>query len=88
VLAGLLRSLWKRTPPGGHPFSALQEMCDQWANSSEIDLDIDGRGVDLGLARVGIEALRALPGTADQSVLLCTDLHAETCCPRSASHGS
>ncbi len=36
----------------------------------------DTRGLDPGLAREGIATLRGLPGTADRSVLLCTDLHA------------
>jgi streptomycin 6-kinase len=33
--------------------------------------------LDPGLAREGIALFRALPATADQNVLLCTDLHAE-----------
>ena len=51
-------------------------MCDQWADSFELDFEGDGRGLDPGLARDGMAALRELPRTADQSVLLCTDLHA------------
>ena len=35
-----------------------------------------GRGLDHGLARDGIAALRALPASAQSTVLLCTDLHA------------
>jgi streptomycin 6-kinase len=34
-----------------------------------------GSRLDAGLARVGIELFQALPGTAERSVLLCTDLH-------------
>lgn len=76
AVAGLLRRLWRRPPPAGHPFASLQEMCDQWADSFQRQLGTNSRGVDLGLARAGIEALRGLPGTADRPVLLCTDLHA------------
>jgi streptomycin 6-kinase len=76
VLAELLRRLWKRAPAGNHPFGSLREMCDQWADAFEIGIDTNSRGLDPGLARAGIETLRALPATANDSVLLCTDLHA------------
>jgi streptomycin 6-kinase len=76
VLAGLMRRLWERHPADGHPFGPLQEMCDQWADEFELDFEIDGCGLDSGLAHEGIAALRDLPGTSDRSVLLCTDLHA------------
>ncbi len=76
VLAGLLRRLWERQPPDDHPFGSLQAMCDDWADWFEADFEADSRGLDPGLARAGIEALRDLPATADRSVLLCTDLHA------------
>lgn len=73
VLAALLWRLWERPPPAGHPFASLQEMCDLWAASFERELATDARGLDLGLARAGIEALRGLSATAMRSVLLCTD---------------
>jgi streptomycin 6-kinase len=76
VIARLLRRLWEHDPPGGHPFGSLQGMCDQWADSFEADFEGDGRGLDPGLARAGMAALRELPRSADRSVLLCTDLHA------------
>jgi streptomycin 6-kinase len=75
VIAGLLRRLWAHVPPDGHRFGSLQAMCDDWAESGELWLEGD-RGVDAGLARAGIETLRALPASADRAVLLCTDLHA------------
>ena len=76
VVAGLIRRLWEREPPPGHPFAALEDMCDQWADELEVRLDRDPRGCDPGLATAGIELLRELPRTADRDVLLCTDLHA------------
>jgi streptomycin 6-kinase len=76
VIAGLLRRLWEARPLAGHPFGSLQGMCDRWAESFEIDFDINSRGLDPGLARAGIESLRRLPADAERSVLLSTDLHA------------
>lgn len=74
VIAGLLRRLWIE-PASGHPFRPLQEMCDAWADSYEHD-PVERGALDPGLAREGIALLRALPATADRTVLLCTDLHA------------
>jgi streptomycin 6-kinase len=51
-------------------------MCDEWAASFERRVAADGRGLDPGLARAGVGALRELPAGADRAVLLCTDLHA------------
>jgi streptomycin 6-kinase len=76
VIAGLLRRLWEREPPQDHPFGALQRMCDDWADWFAADFESDAHGLDPGLAREGMATLRELPGTADRSVLLCTDLHA------------
>jgi streptomycin 6-kinase len=77
VLAGLLCRLWEHQPPAGHPFRALWEMCDEWADSFESDFSRDSRGLDPALARDGIAVLRELPRSAAHPVLLCTDLHAE-----------
>ncbi len=76
VVAGLLWRLWIE-PPVGHPFRALQSMCDWWADEFEEKYAAapGGRTLDPGLARAGIELFRSLPGTAERSVLLCTDLH-------------
>lgn len=71
----LLRRLWIQPPPG-HPFRTLQAMCEAWADEFEQDQAAGRAAIDPGLAREGMALLRALPGTADQSVLLCTDLHA------------
>jgi streptomycin 6-kinase len=76
ILAGLLRRLWARPPHDGHPFSSLEEMCSQWADSFEIDYATDSRGLDPGLAREGVAMFHRLPGTATTAVILCTDLHA------------
>jgi streptomycin 6-kinase len=66
-------------PPDGHPFPTLVSMCDSWADGFErLYGQSRARGapvLDASLARVGIEAFRLLPRTADRSVLLCTDLH-------------
>jgi streptomycin 6-kinase len=80
VIAKLLRRLWAVPVAAGAPFRPLRFMCDRWAASVERRLAADGRGLDPGLdpglARAGIAALRELPAGAERAVLLCTDLHA------------
>jgi streptomycin 6-kinase len=76
IIARLLRRLWARAPQAGHPFFSLKTMCREWADSFELAYASDNRGLDAGLAREAIEALRTLPGSATTEVLLCTDLHA------------
>ncbi len=75
-MAGLLRRLWRQPSPAQR-FRPLQVLCDAWADEFEAKV-ATGRGVlDPGLAREGIALFRALPATADRSVLLLTDLHAD-----------
>jgi streptomycin 6-kinase len=76
VIAELLRRLWETPVAATAPFRPLQFMCDRWAASLERRFAADGRGLDPGLVRAGIAALRELPGSAARQVLLCTDLHA------------
>jgi streptomycin 6-kinase len=76
IIAGLLRRLWARPLVDAHPFGTLAEMCRQWEEWFELDYATDNRGLDAGLARDGITALRELPASAESTVLLCTDLHA------------
>ena len=51
-------------------------MCNEWATDLERRVPAIDGGSDPGLVRAGIESLRAMPKTADRSVLLSTDLHA------------
>jgi streptomycin 6-kinase len=76
ILTGLLRRLWIE-PPSAHPFRPLQAMCDWWADEYEEKAAAVDQGLrlDRGLSRAGIELFRSLPRTAEQSVLLFTDLH-------------
>jgi streptomycin 6-kinase len=78
VVAGLLRQLWAQ-PHAAHPFRPLGQMCAAWADKFERDYASAGPAgqVDPGLARAGIALFRALPGSADAHVLLCTDLHGD-----------
>jgi streptomycin 6-kinase len=76
VIAGLLRRLWDRPLAAGHPFRALEEICERWAAELEANFAADARGLDPGLARAGVAALRDLPRSTDRRALLCTDLHA------------
>ena len=76
IVAGLLGRLWKQ-PPDGHPFRSLQTMCDDWTAEFEEKFARSPGGVDPGLAREAMMLFRELPGTADSTVLLITDLHGE-----------
>jgi streptomycin 6-kinase len=76
VLSVLLRRLWQ-APADGWPFRPLQVMCDYWADSFEKKVAAGRVRVDPALAREGASLFRSLPGTAEDQVLLCTDLHAE-----------
>jgi streptomycin 6-kinase len=77
IVAGLLRRLWIE-PPAGHPFRPLQSMCDLWAAEFEAKTRAAGSqdGIDPALVRAGLKLFRSLPGTAERSVVLSTDLHA------------
>ena len=75
VIAGLLGRLWVQ-PDSGHTFRPLEHLCDAWADSFE-EKSVGRLNLDAGLACEGIRLLRELPRTATDSVLLCTDLHAE-----------
>ncbi|HEX4163121.1 MAG TPA: aminoglycoside phosphotransferase family protein, partial [Acidimicrobiales bacterium] len=77
VIARLLRRLW-RVPSDVAAFRPLQEMCDHWADGFERKLEQGlGNQIDPGLARAGAALFRALPSSAVDEQLLCTDLHAE-----------
>jgi streptomycin 6-kinase len=78
VVARLLRQL-RAQPHAAYPFRPLSQMCRAWAEEFEQEYaaaDAAGR-IDPGLARDGIALFRALPGTAQDRVLLCTDLHGD-----------
>ncbi|MEA2197556.1 MAG: streptomycin 6-kinase, partial [Solirubrobacteraceae bacterium] len=76
VLAGLMQRLWARKLPAGHPFDSLEAMCGSWADSFERRVASDSQDLDPGVAREAIVLLRELPGSAEASVVLSTDLHA------------
>ena len=78
VVARLLLQLWAQ-PPAAYPFRPLSQMCAAWADEFEEQYaaaDAADR-IDQGLASAGIALFRALPGTANSQVLLCTDLHGD-----------
>jgi streptomycin 6-kinase len=75
VIAGLLRRLWVRPPPG-HGFRPLSDMCDYWASRYERRAPARRPGLNAPLAAEGIRLLRALPRDGGDAVLLHTDLHA------------
>ena len=76
VVAKLLNRLWQR-PPEGHPFRPLQLMCEEWAAEAEARMTRGESELDPGLVREGLALFRELPANAEETMLLCTDLHAE-----------
>lgn len=71
LVAGLLRRLWRTG--SGEPFRPLWTMCDEWADEFE---ERSEPRLDPGLAREAMVLFRELPRTSENTVLLCTDLHA------------
>jgi len=76
VIIDLLHRLWKAQLPADHRFRPLAIMCDVWADQSAAAHAREPGLLDPSLVRQGLAAFRALPRTAERSVLLCTDLHA------------
>jgi streptomycin 6-kinase len=76
IIAGVLHRLWEAQPHPGAPFRPLTFMCERWAASFERRFAADARGLDPGMARAGLAALREPPAAGGREVLLCTDLHA------------
>jgi streptomycin 6-kinase len=72
VIAGLLRSLWRR-PANRHSFRPLSKMLAHWADES---LAAAPRWRDAGLVRSGLRLFDELSAPAADDVLLATDLHA------------
>jgi len=75
VVARLLPRLW-HAPRDGVTFRPLQTMCDAWADEFEEKVASGRFTGDAGIARDGAALFRALPASAPDEVLLCTDLHA------------
>jgi streptomycin 6-kinase len=72
VLAALLRRLW-RSPAGPHSFRPLTTMLEHWRTETLTQTD---RWPDARLVREGLALLGELSDSADENVLLATDLHA------------
>jgi streptomycin 6-kinase len=75
VIAGLLRRLWVKPPPG-HGFRPLSDMSDYWANRYEQRSPAERSCLKAPLAKEGIRLLRELPRSGGEALLLHTDLHA------------
>jgi streptomycin 6-kinase len=74
VIAGLLRRLWIKPPPG-HGFRPLSDMCDYWASRYQERSPAERSCLEAPLSQEGIRLLRELPRSGD-ALLLHTDLHA------------
>jgi streptomycin 6-kinase len=75
VIAGLLRRLWIKPPPG-HGFRPLSDMCDYWADRYDERGPAERDCLEAPLAEEGIRLLRELARDDGDAVLLHTDLHA------------
>ena len=74
VFAELLPRLWK---PAGAPFRPLAEEAAWWLESLPANWERFGRPFERRLLDAGLEALRELPPTQGEQVLLNQDLHGE-----------
>lgn len=74
VFVGLLPRLWK---PAGPPFRPLSDEAGWWVGHLEQTWERAGKPFERRLLDAGIEALRDLPPTQGEQVLLHQDLHGE-----------
>lgn len=72
VLGELLPRLW-RPPPAERGFRPLSDMLAHWSDETRAAID---RLPDRALVAAGLELFMELPATAENTVLLFTDLHA------------
>lgn len=74
VLVGLLPRLWK---PAGLPFRPLAEEAAWWADDLVGTWEGHGRPFERTLLDAAVDALRTLPSSQGEQVLLHQDLHAD-----------
>jgi streptomycin 6-kinase len=74
VLIGLLPRLWK---PAGEPFTTLADEAAWWASYLPDAWERAGRPCERRLLDSALDALRELPATQGEQVLLHQDLHAD-----------
>jgi streptomycin 6-kinase len=73
-MVGLLPRLWR---PAGPPFRPLADEVAWWADSLPRTWEAAGRPCDRMLLDLALDALRDLPPTQGEAVLLHQDLHAD-----------
>ena len=74
VLVALLPRLWK---PAGTPFRSLAAEAAWWADGLAADWERAGRPFERALLDAALDALRTLPASQGEQVLLHQDLHAD-----------
>ena len=74
VMIGLLPRLWV---PAGAPFRTLANEAAWWLSHLESTWERHGRPFERALLDAALGALRELPGTQDERVLVDQDLHAD-----------
>jgi streptomycin 6-kinase len=75
VVAHLLPRLWK--PASAPPFRSLAEEAGWWASHLDESWERAGRPFEARLVDAALEALRTLPGSQGEQVLLHQDLHGD-----------
>jgi streptomycin 6-kinase len=74
VFVELLPRLWK---PAGPPFRSLADEAGWWADYLPEDFDRAGRPFEEELFAEALDAIRTLPGTQGEQVMVNQDLHAD-----------
>jgi streptomycin 6-kinase len=74
ILVGLLPRLWR---PAGAPFRPLAEEAAWWAGGLVAGWERAGRPFERTLVDAALDALRTLPATQGEQVLLHQDVHAD-----------
>jgi streptomycin 6-kinase len=74
VLVGLLPRLWK---PAGEPFHTLESEAEWWLSYLPDRWEAAGRPFERPILDAAVDALRELPPTQGEQMLLHQDLHAE-----------
>jgi len=75
VMPDVLAALW-RPPAPGHPFRALRDEAERWAETIPSAWERAGRPFARALVDAAVEALRALGPTQPDEVVVHQDLHA------------
>jgi streptomycin 6-kinase len=69
IAADVLRRLWRRRPPAGHPFRVLADEAEGWMEQARLDWEGLGRPFEPALVDAGAAAARDLSATQPDLVV-------------------